>query len=125
MKGGKYVILCIDDDKDMLFSLKIILEKNGFHVETASNEDDGIKKNTELKPDLILLDLMMEKVDSALNFMKQINSNGIVPPVFLLSSVGNDFYQSIDAAELGFAGTLQKPVEPDNLVRLIKMKLEG
>ena len=53
-------LLIIDDDPDILRSLKVILEDKGFNVSTASDKDDGLKLFTSQKPDLIILDIMME-----------------------------------------------------------------
>jgi two-component system response regulator VicR len=52
-------ILVVDDEPDIIDSVKIILEKNGYKVETAIDGEDCLKKLGELKPDLILLDIMM------------------------------------------------------------------
>jgi DNA-binding NtrC family response regulator len=53
-------ILIIDDDQDLLDSLKVILESHGFNVNTASNKIDGLELFSEQKPDLMILDIMME-----------------------------------------------------------------
>ena len=45
-------LLIIDDDPDILRSLKVILEDKGFNVSTASDKDDGLKLFTSQKPDL-------------------------------------------------------------------------
>lgn len=52
-------ILIVDDEPDIIDSVRIILEKNGYNVETAIDGEDCLKKLSELKPDLILLDIMM------------------------------------------------------------------
>ncbi len=54
-------IFIIDDDPDILDSLKVILQSHGFIVTTASNREDGIELCSSQKPDLIILDIMMEK----------------------------------------------------------------
>jgi len=52
-------ILIVDDEPDVRDSVKIILETKGYKVETAVDGDDCLKKLNEIKPDLILLDIMM------------------------------------------------------------------
>ncbi|PIU48602.1 MAG: hypothetical protein COS94_01355 [Candidatus Hydrogenedentes bacterium CG07_land_8_20_14_0_80_42_17] len=121
--ANKKKILCIDDDVELLNALKIILESGGFTVITAESEDDGINKFKESKPDLVLLDLMMENTDSAVNFMNQIKKEGALPPIYLLSSVGTDFYQNVDINQFGFSGAFQKPIDPQNLLKLINTRL--
>jgi two-component system, OmpR family, response regulator VicR len=52
-------ILIVDDEEDVRESVRMILNANGFITETAVDGDDCIKKVNEIKPDLILLDIMM------------------------------------------------------------------
>jgi len=52
-------ILVVDDEPDIRQSVKMILETNGYNVITAEDGDDCLRKLKELKPDLILLDIMM------------------------------------------------------------------
>ncbi|GMQ89030.1 MAG: twitching motility response regulator PilH [Gammaproteobacteria bacterium] len=52
-------ILIVDDSPTEAHVLKGILEKNGFEVETAENGTEGIERAKELKPDLILMDVVM------------------------------------------------------------------
>ena len=52
-------ILVVDDEPDIRDSVKVILETNGYKVYTAIDGDDCLKKVKEVKPDLILLDIMM------------------------------------------------------------------
>ena len=52
-------ILIVDDSPTEAHVLKGILEKNGFEVETAENGTEGIERARELKPDLVLMDVVM------------------------------------------------------------------
>jgi CheY-like chemotaxis protein len=54
-------LLIIDDDQDILDSLQVILESKGYTVDTASNKEAGLKLFTSKKPDLLILDIMMEQ----------------------------------------------------------------
>lgn len=53
------IIFIVDDDPDILFTLKLVLEKEGYRVETAENVVDLMEKSPPVQPDLILLDVMM------------------------------------------------------------------
>ena len=53
------VVLIVDDEEDVRESVRMILNANGFKAETAVDGDDCIKKVEQVKPDLILLDIMM------------------------------------------------------------------
>ena len=57
--AGKGVILLVDDDRDIRDSLRIILEKNGYTIRTAANGREALISLEELKPDLMILDVMM------------------------------------------------------------------
>lgn len=67
-------ILIVDDEPDVRDSVKIILETKGYKVETAVDGDDCLKKLNEIKPDLILLDIMMPgtPVDEVIKKIKDI-----------------------------------------------------
>jgi len=64
-------ILVVDDEPDVRNSVKTILEMNGYKVITAVDGDDCLKKTREVKPDLILLDIMMPGTPVG-NIVKQI-----------------------------------------------------
>jgi DNA-binding response OmpR family regulator len=123
MKEGKHVILYVDDDRDFLDSTKLVLEANGFIVETAESAEDGLKAFKRCKPDLVIIDLMMEEVDAGAGLVKELKLAGNKAPLYMLSSVGDQLHMSTDTAALGLSGVFQKPVNFDNLVRTIKQKL--
>ena len=56
-------ILIVDDEQDIVESLKFVLETEGYECYTAFNGDDGLKSAKEIVPDLILLDIMMPKMN--------------------------------------------------------------
>jgi DNA-binding response OmpR family regulator len=123
MTDIKKNILIIDDDADFLFSVKVVLESGGYKVVDASSAEEGLKKYKEATPDLIIVDLMMEEVDSGANFVKEVKALGGNVPIFLLSSVGDQMNQAVNYNDLGFAGVLQKPIEPKTLLATVKAKL--
>lgn len=72
MKKSK--ILIIDDDLDLLASLKAILETKEFIVSTASAKAEGIKLLNSDKPDLLMLDIMMETDLQGYNMLGELRS---------------------------------------------------
>lgn len=117
------VILCVDDDRDFLDSMKIILEGCNYRVLTMQSAEEGLKAYKQQKPDFVLVDLMMEEVDSGLHFMKEIRALGAIPPTFLLSSVGDNLNRNTDYTQIGFSGVLQKPINPDTLLKALSARL--
>jgi len=124
MKDGKYVILCIDDDKDVLDSLRVILENNGYEMAGAVTAEEGLKVFKQVKPDLIIVDLMMESVDAGKALVKELRLLNNTAPVYMLSSVGDSLASNVDFAELGLTGVFQKPININTLLSTLKLKLK-
>jgi DNA-binding response OmpR family regulator len=123
MTDGKFVILYVDDDQDMLDSLRIILEANGYAMVEALSAEDGLRKYKEHHPDFIIVDLMMEEMDSGLALVKELRAVGNAKPVYMLSSVGDQLDQTVSPEQLGLTGVFQKPVESKTLLTTLKEKL--
>lgn len=125
MSDKKPVILCIDDDSDFLDSLQIIIESGGYGFERANSAEEGLRRSREVKPDLIVVDLMMEEVDAGVNFVKDIKARGDKTPIYMLSSVGDNLNISADYTQLGLSGLFQKPINPDTLLTTLNRRLKA
>jgi DNA-binding response OmpR family regulator len=119
MEGGKRVILCVDDDADIVASLRVVLESAGYEVVSAPTAAEGLRAYLARRPDLILLDLMMEEIDSGLRLARELKDRGNTAPLFFLSSTGDYLHGTADTSEVGASGVLQKPVEPRMLLSLV------
>ncbi len=124
MRDGKHVILTIDDDPDYLEAIKTLLEANGYVVEQASSAETGLKIAQKVEPDLVIVDLMMEEIDAGTSFVTDLRALGRSIPIYMLSSVGDQLDRSTSYASLGLAGVFQKPINPENLLRVLKEKLK-
>jgi DNA-binding response OmpR family regulator len=120
----KKTILTIDDDPDIRSSLRLCLEAEGFTVGEAINAEEGLKVAERIKPDAVIVDLMMENVDSGATVAQKLKEEGFAGPVWMLSSAGDTVRYNLDARELGLAGIFQKPVDPKTLVATLKTKLK-
>lgn len=123
MKDGKYLILCVDDDGDVLEALRLRLNKAGYLTETALSAEEGLKKYKASAPDLIILDLMMEEIDSGTGMVKELRLAGNTAPVVLLSSLGDSLTVSTSTRDMGLDAVFQKPVNFEALLRTLKAKL--
>ena len=123
MQDGKHVILVVDDDPDVRDVIGLVLGKQGYVVVNAENARQGLQRYKETHPDLIIVDLMMEDVDSGTNLVKELQALGNTAPVFLLSSVGDGLSMTADQSDLGVAAILQKPLLPSTLLSLGRAKL--
>ena len=123
MRNNKYVVLYVDDDQDMLNSARMVLESNDYIMEEALSAELGTRKFKECNPDFIIVDLMMEEIDSGINCVKEMKLLGNKAPVFLLSSVGDDLKNITDTSELGLAGVFQKPLDPKKLLAALESRI--
>ncbi|HOX08698.1 MAG TPA: response regulator [Planctomycetota bacterium] len=123
MQNGKHVILCVDDDRDILEAAKVILESDGYVFAGASSAEEGLKAYDRVKPDLMIVDLMMEEVDSGTGLVRELKARGNKVPVFMLSSVGDSLNQTTDYSDLGLAGVFQKPFDARMLLSTVAAKL--
>lgn len=123
MSDNKPLILCLDDDPDILSFLQIVLEAEGYRFAGASSAEDGLRMYREVTPDLIIVDLMMEEVDAGTGFVKEIQLLKNEAPVFMLSSVGDNLSMTIDYTSLGLAGVFQKPLRKEHLLTVLRSKL--
>ena len=73
--GKNLKIVMIDDNTDFLFTMETFLQRNGFEVQTAEDGQKGIDLIKKERPDLILLDIMMETLFSGFEVCKQVRSD--------------------------------------------------
>jgi DNA-binding response OmpR family regulator len=123
MRDDKHVILYVDDDEDYRFAIRQILEAAGYEMVEASDGEEGLRVLREQSPDLVIVDLMMEEVDAGVALLSKIREVSNTLPVYLLSSVGDTLTMTTSAAELGFNGVFQKPIETERLMAVIQAKL--
>jgi DNA-binding response OmpR family regulator len=120
----KRTVLCVDDDPDVLDTLRTILEANGYEMVEAESAEDGLKAYKKSDPDFILVDLMMEEVDAGTQFVRDVKAQGNEAPVYMLSSVGDSLNLNVDYSELGLDGVFQKPIDANTLLATLKAKIK-
>ncbi len=121
---GKKTILVIDDDPAILDSIKAILEVSGYNVITALTSETGLNEFKKNKPDLVICDMMMERIDEGIMIVREMKRIDRAIPVFLLSSIGDATSDNINFMELGFNGIFQKPANLDNMLAVIEKQLK-
>lgn len=115
-----YRILLIDDEDDILEFVKYNLERDGYEVFTAPNGAAGLEKALEIKPHLILLDMMMPVMDG-LETCRAIRSRSELKDVMVvfLSAVGNEETQ-LQGYESGADDYIGKPIKMNILRSRVK-----
>jgi two-component system, OmpR family, alkaline phosphatase synthesis response regulator PhoP len=120
----KKTVLVVDDQPHIVRLIQVNLEKEGFHVATASDGLEGITKVRETTPDLVILDVIMPHKDGfeVLRDMKEDPALAEIPVVMLTVKTHNaDIVKGLrEGAEL----YLPKPFHPKELVSLVKRVLE-
>jgi CheY-like chemotaxis protein len=119
-------ILVVDDDPDMVAASRLVLEREGHTVDSASNAADGLRSVEALKPDLLVLDVMMEEPDDGLRVARELRRRGYDLPILMLTSVNQAMGISIDKDTeiVPVDEFLEKPADPSTLVRMVKELLE-
>jgi DNA-binding response OmpR family regulator len=125
MKNDQFIILCVDDDMDVLDQFKTVLEANGYIFLGAQNAEEGLKAFRNQHPDLIIVDLMMEKVDSGMILINDLKAEGCKVPMYMFSAVGQELSNTIDVSNLEIAGVFQKPVDFKDVLVALKKKLKA
>ncbi len=90
LKIEKKKILLVDDDPDYLFQLSIALQDMGFEVTTASTQKEAEDIIAKFKPDLAILDLMMENQDTGFILCHIIKNKYPQVPIIIASAVTSE-----------------------------------
>lgn len=123
MENSSTKILVVDDEQDILEFISYNLQKEGFQVHTALNGKEALKLADTLKPDLMLLDIMMPEMDGVelcrqLRSFKRFDHTVIA----FLTARSEDFTQ-IAALDVGGDDFINKPIRPRVLISRIKALL--
>ncbi len=123
MSETKPLVLCVDDDPDVLIYLRTVLEAEGYEFAGAESAEQGLLAYERRNPDLIVLDLMMEEVDAGTGFARELRLRGNEAPIFMLSSVGDNLSMTTDYVALGLSGVFQKPLDRERLLAVLRAAL--
>lgn len=121
-----FKILIVDDDPDMVEASRIVLEREGYSVESAPSLEEGLIKLAESEPDLLILDVMMAEPDDGLRFARKARRDGFTLPILMLTSVNRALGLQIgmDEEMVPVDEFLEKPVDPATLVEKVRWLLE-
>jgi two-component system, OmpR family, alkaline phosphatase synthesis response regulator PhoP len=118
-------VLVVDDEADLVRILQFGLQAIGYHVDTASDGQEGLKKARDLKPDIILLDLMLPKLDGykvcrLLKFDERYKNI----PIIILSARTQEGDQLL-AMEMGANRFVTKPYDFAEVLKHIETLLKS
>jgi len=130
-------ILVVDDDEDALLMITSLLGTNGYAAETATSGAEAVSRIDAVKPDLIILDVMMEDASAGMRVVHALRdpkAEGFHPgfesvPILMLTSVQQQLHVKLEQ----HAGTklldvdkfVEKPIKPRQLLDTVKALLAG
>ena len=125
-------ILIVDDDPDILDALNMVLESQGYQVFTARDGIEGLANLKAEKPDLMILDLLMPKMDG-FAVCKELQdprwSKYRDIPILILTSVREEAsrrrYELETGLELDVDDYVEKPFNPDILLERVERLLKS
>lgn len=132
--NGKHRILIVDDNRSLVLAAERVLQKEGFDVLTAFNGQEGLERARAEKPDLIILDISMPKMDGY-DVCRQLKSNPDTAriPIIILSAKGEvderksapviGLKEVYAAYNLGANNFLTKPVTANDVLNAVKDEL--
>ena len=123
-------ILIVDDDPDITYTMQMILESHGYQVDSAVNSDTARSKMEQEKPNLIILDVMMDTMHEGFDFDRELKHHPEYKdiPILMLTAVkerfGIDFKpEAGDQEWLPVEEFLDKPVKPPVLLEKVEKLL--
>jgi DNA-binding response OmpR family regulator len=113
-------VLVVEDEENLLFTLRYNLEREGYRVLTAARGDDGLRTAREFSPDLVVLDLMLPGMDG-IQLCRQLRRNSQVP-VIMLTALGGES-DKVAGLDIGADDYLAKPFGMRELLARIRALL--
>lgn len=120
MSNTKGTILIVDDEKNICELLRLYIEKEGYGAVISNDGADAIEKFKAIKPDLVLLDIMLP-VKDGWQVCREIRSIDNTP-IIMLTAKGETF-DKVLGLELGADDYIVKPFEPKELIARMKAVL--
>lgn len=124
-------ILIVDDDPDIVETMKIVLESKDYQVASAADGRQGLERIKKEKPDLIILDIMMTRMDEGFDVCRQLKKDPKYKdiPILMLTALkekaGFDFTaEAGDETWLPVEDYVHKPIQPDDLLAKVEKLLK-
>ena len=113
-------ILIVDDEQDIVESLKFVLEASDYTCYCAYNGEDGLKLAKEIMPDLIILDVMMPKINGykISRLLKYDNKYKDIP--IIMVTARSQMEDKMIGEETGVNEYITKPFELDAIVKKVE-----
>jgi len=117
-------ILVVDDEPDIRHLVQEILEDEGYSVQAAADGESARLAYTQLKPDLVLLDIWMPDVDG-ITLLKEWSSSGELESQVVIMSGHGTLETAVEATRLGAFDFIQKPLSLAKLLATVRKALDS
>jgi two-component system response regulator AtoC len=111
-------VLIVDDEENFRHMLSVILKKEGYDVETASNGEEALQKITTSPVDEILCDVRMPQMDG-LEFLTEARKMEVGSTIIMMSAYGTVDI-AIEAIKMGAYDYISKPFKPDEIILTLR-----
>ncbi|MFO0911214.1 MAG: response regulator [Isosphaeraceae bacterium] len=124
MPANAKVILLVDDDPEIIESMRTVLDNKGYRILVARDGNAGLALAERENPDLIVLDMMMPKKSGFLVLEKlKGRPGGLIPTIMITGNEGSR--HRAYAEMLGVRDYIRKPFAMEKLVKSVEKVLEG
>jgi two-component system response regulator ChvI len=113
-------IILVDDDRNILTSVSMALEAEGFNVKTFSESEEGLKAIIDSTPDLVVLDIKMPRMDG-MEVLSKLREQSAIPVIFLTSK--DDEVDEVIGLRMGADDYITKPFSQRLLIERIRALL--
>ena len=120
MKKSDIKILCVDDEPDILEILKYNLSNEGYNVSTAADGKSAIEMAYNIRPNLIIMDVMMPNMDGIDACEKLRSDEKFNDTIIMFLTARGEDYSHVAAYDAGADDYVTKPVKPKVLVSKVK-----
>jgi DNA-binding response OmpR family regulator len=118
-------VLLIDSDPHARAALRIALEGAGFSVGEAANGHEGERTALRVKPDAILVELMLDAHDAHGTISERLRAAGSTIPCYIVSTASEALMGSVGLHELGIEGVFLKPVDAAIVIQTLRGRLDA
>jgi len=114
-------ILIVDDDPDVVEACRLFLERDHHKVVCAYSRAEGMKAVAESKPDLLILDVIMDQPDDGIAMAQDLRRAGFAAPILMLTSIGRVTGLSYGKDEelVPVDAFHEKPIDPAALMSVV------
>ncbi|MEW5974705.1 MAG: response regulator transcription factor [Acidobacteriota bacterium] len=116
-------VLAVDDEPDVLGLVQTKLQKAGFEVSLATNGEDAVSLTLAEKPDVVIMDVMMPKLDGLTACTQIKNAMGGEAPIIILLTARGQESDVVEGLSCGADDYMVKPFAPRELVARVNVAL--